>query len=65
MKAQPIRAKKLVHSHHPGVIVVENLPKAKPSPGMQARIEAANNFLLENLPEDWAFLEEKDRQSKD
>lgn len=65
MKTQPIKTKKPVHSHHPGVIVVENLPKAKPSPGMQARIEAVNAFLRENLPEGWAFPGEKDRQSED
>ncbi|MCY7352593.1 MAG: hypothetical protein LH606_18375 [Cytophagaceae bacterium] len=59
--------KKLTQNHHLGVIVVENLPKAKPSPGMQARIEVANAFLRDILPENRELLKKASKagQSED
>ncbi len=54
MKAPTLNAPKRTLSPRPGVTVVENLPKAKPSPAMQARIDEAREQLRQaKLPEGW------------
>lgn len=55
MKTATLKKPKPTHSPRPGVTVVENLPKAKPSPAMQARIDEAKEQLRgAKLPEGWS-----------
>lgn len=49
------------HQSSPGVVMVENLPKAKLSPTLQAQVEKAWEFLERaGLPEGWNHAKQSD-----